>query len=270
MFVLLGEQLREPIHTCHAGRAAERHRQRVQRGIRVHLGGLERVAVDEHQVPVDPDHRRVEVGRRHAGADRAQRLGQRHALRARLHARRRELGERADAMVRRERNRDRRRVAQLEQRIEQRTDGAVDAQHLVVNLPGVGPEAMANHVGRGQRQREQIGAGSRSQLELRDASERERDDEIVHERRGAYHARRIEAVGRQRMREREARAIRFGGDAVGLRVRALREEERPLLPAVALRHAGVVELRHPRGQRIAVVLARHEPSIGRIPVHFAA
>ena len=71
------------------------------------------------------------------------------------------------------------------------------------------------------------------------------------------------------VRKGEALAVGFRGDAVGFRIRGVRKQERPLLPTVALRHAAVVELIDPPRQRVAVVLARHEPAVRRVPVDVA-
>ena len=178
-----------------------------------------------------------------------------------------ELRHLRDAVVRGEREDDRRRVAQLVQRVDQHAHGAIDAEDLVVQLARRHSEAVPHGVGRRERDREEIRRAAGAESHGVHAGEGELDGDVVHPREGEQVARGRGGIGGHDVRERRLSAAVLEDHGVRLGIRREREERRPRFAGVALRDAQSVERVHPVGELVAVVAARREASVALVPEH---
>ena len=86
-------------------------------------------------------------------------------------------------MIRRERDDNARRVAQLEQRVEKRAEVAVESEDLIVNLARVGAERVADGIGRRERDRRGDPSGDRVPgCKASTPGERRLERDLVHHR----------------------------------------------------------------------------------------
>ena len=177
-----------------------------------------------------------------------------------------ERRERGHAMVRRQRDDDARRVTELEERIEERPEEPVQPEHLIVVLLAVGSVPVPDRVGRRERDGEQVGTPhGRAQPVPLQPLERELQRDVVQERRA--HDGRVQRhrVAWQQVREAVVAAEVLDRHAVGFGVGLLGEQGLPRLAGPAACESAVVELPHPRRQRVGVIGARGEAAGVRVP-----
>ena len=151
----VGEQGGETVHAGHARHGARFGRERVHHGVQ-HGRCAERRAGGQQDLHVEIDREGVELGALQPLHHGRHQPVQRHAFRPRLDGGRGDFGDAADAVIGGHDDGDRGGVAQRVQRVEETTDRAVHAQHLVVHLPRVGAEVVADDVGGRERDREQV------------------------------------------------------------------------------------------------------------------
>ena len=162
----------------------------------------------------------------------------------------------------------------LERRHE-RPEPTIDAQHLVVDLTRVGSERVADGVGGRQRDRQQVGhrVGRRrlhralADARRMNAIERERERQRIHPR-ILLQARAQRVRRRQHVRKEIVGAVVLRPHGVGLRIRALRQQQLPLHAGEPIIWNRGVERAHPRRERVGVVATRREHA-ARKPIDVA-
>ena len=76
-----------------------------------------------------------------------------------------DFGKRRDPVITRERKNDPGRIAQFVQRVHERPQRPIEPEDLIVDLPGIRPEAVADIIGGRERDRENIGLRTFSQIQ---------------------------------------------------------------------------------------------------------
>ena len=158
---------------------------------------------------------------------RAHERVQRHRVGVRMPMRTRVRREGRDAVIRRQHDEEVLPAVTIDQPAEKPVEVAVEPQHLVVDLAGVGAERVAHRVGCRQADGEQVGGAAAAQLQRFDAAQGERERERIHQGSALEGRGRVRAVQRQRVREGHAAPGVLPRLIVDLGVRRVREQQRP-------------------------------------------
>ena len=156
----------------------------------------------------------------------------------------------------------------LEQRgqgIEKPSEGSIEPEQLIVQLPGVGTEFVADVIGGGEGNREHIGASPAPQLQAPSAFQRDIERERVHPRKAERLTHSLIGIVRDPVGEGDVAAPLSNGSESGSAYAESGRRSVQLRPP-APQPPRARSTREPRGQRVRVVPAGDESARG-IPEH---
>ena len=134
---------------------------------------------------------------------------------------------------------------------------AIEAQHLIMDLPGIGAERVTDGVRRRETHGEQVRAFA-SEAQRFEPLEGKQQCQRIHGGHAGHGRGREHAVSGKPMRENDVRPAVFPHFVVRFLVRAVGKQERPRRVRRLERQPSGVERLYPRRQRVSVVAARGE------------